>query len=161
MVCEIQNVCSELFTKLGGVSAETKEPTEIGRPGNAYYLSNTWPCADVIRYTSPWCLFGGPSEIRTHGLFSAIEARSQLRYRPVLNPLSFNILHHIVKICQGVFRIRYNSVNSLWYCFREWAWEMSRLRHDEHQFVMMYVRRIPVYERGVTMNERGTEISGY
>ena len=38
---------------------------------------------------------------------------------------------------------------------------MSRLRHDEHQFVMMYVRRIPVYERGVTMNERGTEISGY
>lgn len=41
MVCEIQNVCSELFAKLGGVSAETKEPTELGRPGNAYYLSNT------------------------------------------------------------------------------------------------------------------------
>ena len=28
----------------------------------------------------------GPGEIRTHGLFSAIEARSQLRYRPILNP---------------------------------------------------------------------------
>jgi len=41
MVCKIQNICSELFAKLGGVSAEIKEPTEIGRPGNAYYLSNT------------------------------------------------------------------------------------------------------------------------
>src|SRR2546421_10225048 len=29
--------------------------------------------------------FGGPGEIRTHDLFHAMEARSQLRHRPLLN----------------------------------------------------------------------------
>jgi hypothetical protein len=28
--------------------------------------------------------FGGPGEIRTHDLFHAMEARSQLRHRPLL-----------------------------------------------------------------------------
>ena len=35
------------------------------------------------------------------------------------------------------------------------------IRHDEHQLVMMDGRRIPVHEKGIAMNERGTEISGY
>ncbi len=30
-----------------------------------------------------WALFGGPGEIRTHDLFHAMEARSQLRHRPM------------------------------------------------------------------------------
>jgi hypothetical protein len=32
--------------------------------------------------------FGGPGEIRTHDLFHAMEARSQLRHRPTLNSFS-------------------------------------------------------------------------
>ncbi len=32
------------------------------------------------------CSYNGPGGIRTLDLFSAIEARSQLRYRPVLHP---------------------------------------------------------------------------
>jgi hypothetical protein len=31
-----------------------------------------------------WGYSGGPGGIRTRGLFSAIEARSQLRYRPLV-----------------------------------------------------------------------------
>ena len=30
-----------------------------------------------------WVCFGGPGEIRTHDLFHAMEARSQLRHRPI------------------------------------------------------------------------------
>ena len=30
----------------------------------------------------PFGIFGGPGEIRTHDLFHAMEARSQLRHRP-------------------------------------------------------------------------------
>ena len=32
--------------------------------------------------------FGGPGEIRTHDLFHAMEARSQLRHRPTVGVLS-------------------------------------------------------------------------
>jgi hypothetical protein len=34
---------------------------------------------------------GGPGEIRTHDLFHAMEARSQLRHRPTVEVLSFTI----------------------------------------------------------------------
>ncbi len=37
--------------------------------------------------------FGGPGEIRTHDLFHAMEARSQLRHRPI--PGAFSIYHEV------------------------------------------------------------------
>jgi predicted hydrolase (HD superfamily) len=40
--------------------------------------------------------FGGPGEIRTHDLFHAMEARSQLRHRP--NPGAFSIYHASAKM---------------------------------------------------------------
>ncbi len=46
------------------------------------------PGGDFVRY-GPLLMFlflNGPGGIRTLDLFSAIEARSQLRYRPVLHP---------------------------------------------------------------------------
>ena len=46
-------------------------------------------CLHLMRYR--WSLSCGPEGIRTPGLLSAIEARSQLRYRPV--PWAWGILH--------------------------------------------------------------------
>ena len=58
---------------------------------------------DFVRYGP---LFSnGPGGIRTLDLFSAIEARSQLRYRPVLHPdFKTQYFTGLARECQAKFR---------------------------------------------------------
>ena len=64
------------------------------------------PGGDFVRY-GPLLMFlflNGPGGIRTLDLFSAIEARSQLRYRPVLHPDFKNEYSNVLRReCQGFF----------------------------------------------------------
>ena len=64
----------------------------------------------------PTCFLSGPGGSRTLDLFSAIEARSQLRYRPVsFQPSRLDILTAIGRYCQA-FASFILSQN----CFRLW-----------------------------------------
>ena len=46
------------------------------------HQSSVWTVTDLLK-TGYWSLSSGPEGIRTPDLLSAIEARSQLRYRPM------------------------------------------------------------------------------
>ena len=62
---------------------------------------------DFVRYGPLFVLYG-PGGIRTLDLFSAIEARSQLRYRPVLHP-DFKTQYStgLVRECQAIEWVQY------------------------------------------------------
>jgi hypothetical protein len=61
-------------------------------------MDSTWTPPDLFRDVEAQSIFvslcfvgvcfGGPGEIRTHDLFHAMEARSQLRHRPTVNSFS-------------------------------------------------------------------------